>query len=350
MSDLRQDPLTGRWVILAAGRGARPDEFGLRQRVADDPAGRAACPFCLDHEDQTTPEILATGRPEKEPADGPGWRMRVFPNMFPALRPETEGEPTGGLLPMTPGVGVHEVVVYTTDHGAAPADLDRDAWVELLILLRVRVREIAARDDVRYISPFCNHGPEAGATLSHPHMQIIATPEVPGLAVDRSLRWEAHRASSGGCLMCDLVSEERRNGSRVVAENGQGVVVTPWASRFPFEMILMPENHAPSLADADKAEFPGLADLLAKALVGLKKLHGDLSLNLVFHAAPLRGPEGWSDGRLASLSRPPEDIFHWHVEILPRLSRTAGFEVGTGFSINSVLPEEAARLLRGEGD
>jgi UDPglucose--hexose-1-phosphate uridylyltransferase len=355
MSTLRQDPLTGRWVIMAARRGDRPNEFRLMQR---DPEPGDHCPFCPGHESSTTPEILALGRDEGSGANGPGWRMRVFPNKYPALHSEpaqespiTSAELPAGLFPSRPGLGSHEVIVYTPEHAARPGSLTETELLELLRVLKDRATVLGGRPGHRYISPFCNHGPEAGATLAHPHMQIIGTPEIPSLVVDKLVRFADYRTRIGGCLLCDLVKEEQRVAERVIFRNERWTALAPWASRFPWEMLLVPHEHRSTLIAAVDADLEDLAEALSFCLRGLEEVHGDPSLNLVLHSAPLPPPEGevYGDARLDDPAFPVEAGFHWHLEILPRLSRPAGFEVGTGFTINSVIPEDVARRLRTEG-
>ncbi|MCB1182744.1 galactose-1-phosphate uridylyltransferase [bacterium] len=343
MTMLRQDPLTGRWVIFAADRSRRPNEYPLRQR---DTSGADRCPFCPGHESETTPEILALGRPAGASADGPGWRMRVFRNMFPALVP-ADAPPdaaTGPLLGGRPaagraGIGHHEVVAYSPDHAAAPHTLAPGAWTELLGVLRDRSRVFARHPDVRYVSPFCNHGPEAGATLVHPHMQIIGAPEVPLLAVGKAEGFARHRAAHGTCLLCELATAEERDGARLVGANAAWLAMAPWASRFPWELLFVPRRHGASLNQATDSELVGLGTLLVPALRGLAKRHGDCSLNIVIHSAAVDAA-GEDEG---------DGAYHWHLEVLPRLSRPAGFEVGTGYTINAVRPEDVAAALRSDG-
>ena len=355
MSTLRQDPLTGRWVIMAAGRGDRPNEYRLMRR---DPTAGVDCPFCPGNEHRTTPEILAHGREEGAPVNGPGWRMRVFPNKFPALLaevPEPEGatsaDQVSELFPLRPGLGSHEVIVYSPDHAAGLASLEEADLFELLKVLRGRSEVLSSRPHHRYISPFCNHGPEAGATLAHPHMQIIGTPEIPSLVVDKAVRFADYRAHSGSCLLCDLLTAEKSSGEREVRSNGHWTALTPWASRFPWEMLLVPAGHQARLTDADDENLEALAEVLSFCMRSLSAVHGDLSLNLVVHSAPVIPPAGevFGDRRLDEMAYSPAEDFHWHLEIMPRLSRPAGFEVGTGFTINSVIPETAARRLRTGG-
>ena len=355
MSTLRQDPLTGRWVIMAAGRGDRPNEFSLMQR---DPDPGDHCPFCPGHESSTTPEILAIGRPVGAPANGSGWRLRVFPNMYPALRPDIASRPgthpperTPELFPARPGIGSHEVIVYSPDHAAGLDSLGEYELFELLKVLRDRAEVLSRRPGHKYVSPFCNHGPEAGATLAHPHLQIIGTPELPSLVVDKAVRFADYRARTGGCLLCDLVAAEVQAAQRVIHRNDHWTALAPWASRFPWEMLLVPAEHRAYLTEANDDELAALSEVLSFSLRSLAAIHGDPSLNLVIHSAPLPPPAGevFGDERLDDLSYSPRTDFHWHLEIMPRLSRQAGFEVGTGFTINSMIPEEAARRLRAEG-
>ncbi len=342
MSMLRQDPLTGRWVIIAAGRGQRPDEFPA---IVRDIRDSATCPFCPGHEDQTTPEVLALGRPAGSPPNSPGWHLRAFTNMYPALVPEhakapfglTEGQPEG-LYRHARGVGYHEVVVYTPDHTAGPASLTPDRFAGLLGVLRERSREFARHPEVRYLSPFCNHGPESGATLAHPHMQIIGTPEVPLLAAEKTARSAAYFREHGRCLLCEIETVERSSGARLLAANDHWSGFAPWASRFPWEMLFVPRRHTASLNQATDEELTALAAILVPALKALFAIHGEPSLNIVIHNATVDGA-GNNEG---------EDSYHWHLEVLPRLSRPAGLEVGTGYTINSVVPEDAARWLRQE--
>lgn len=343
MSMLRQDPLTGRWVIIAAGRSARPNEFPVTPAVKTESAN---CPFCPGNESQTTPEIVVLGRPKNLPANSPGWRLRTFKNMFPALVPEpapdaqdSEGLDNQNLFAQSTGVGHHEVVVYEANHEANPATLKVNQWAELLRVLRARTQVMAEHPEVRYVSAFCNRGAEAGATLVHPHMQIIGAPEVPLIAVAKSDRAAEYFAAHDRCLVCDLVAAEQKDGARMVSQNDQWVCFTPWASRFPWELLFVPLTHKTSLMKATDHELLALAELLTPALRLLFKRHGDLSLNIVIHNASLGAPGCSQD----------QEAHHWHLEILPRLSRPAGLEVGTGYAINAVVPEEAALWLRENG-
>jgi UDPglucose--hexose-1-phosphate uridylyltransferase len=350
VSMLRQDPLTGRWVIIATGRQGRPNEFPLLQRRG---AGDGMCPFCPGHEAETTAEVVALGRPAGSPANGPGWRLRAFPNLYPAVTAAAAPAPLAAapvpadLFPAAAGEGRHEVVVYSPDHRASLAALSVGDLAEVLGVVRDRVDSFRAEPGVRFVAPFCNHGPEAGATLTHPHLQIIGTPRPPLLTVEKAQRFNAWHRERGSCLLCDLVAAERRDGARLVAADAHWTAIAPWASRFPWEVLLVPTLHGPCPLEPDPAVRKSLAAMLGGVLRGLQAVHGDLSLNVVFHLAPqAAGAGGFGDPALDALGERAVSQWHGHIEILPRLSRLAGFEAGTGYAINAAMPEDAAARLR----
>ena len=334
MSEWRQDPLSGRWVIIAPDRGQRPNEFAGAPTIsvsADD------CPFCPGHENLTTAECLALGRPPGAPADGPGWRLRIFPNKYPALAPVDPTRNMDAAWPVRPGVGRHEVVVTTPEHDAGLQDLDPSTLAELLGAVRQRVRVLEADPVVRHVLVFFNQGSAAGATLAHSHGQILAGSMVPPLVVDKERRLAAHHRETGGCLLCDLLAREEEDGARLVAAVPAAVALAPWASRFPYEVLVVPRRHVAGLAAASDEDLAGVATVLAEALAGLSAVAPAPALNLVVHSAPVARKA--ADGSA---------LFHWHLEVLPRLAGLAGFEAGSGFAINAVVPEQAARRLRGE--
>ncbi|MCP4574449.1 MAG: DUF4921 family protein [bacterium] len=330
MSQWRQDPLTGRWVVIAEGRHRRPDEFAP---AVAGPAAGETCPFCPGHEHMTTPEITARGRRERAPAGGPGWRMRVFGNMFPAVRPGDGGPLGEAPWPARPGRGHHEVVVFTPEHGGGLHTLADDDLAELLLLLRERMADLAACPEVAHVLPFFNQGGEAGATLAHPHGQIIATPLVPQLVATKLERMRQWRGEGGGCLLCDLLAREEATGERIVAAGDGALVLAPWASRFPCELLAAPRRHVDGPVAGSPEDCTAVARVLGPALRALAAVRPEPPLNMILHAGPAGGPE---------------DEFHWHLEILPRWTRLAGFEAGSGFAINSLAPETAARRLREE--
>ena len=362
MSSLRQDPLTGRWVVIAAKRQGRPNDFkradgDTGHRSQDGTTGRT-CDFCPGQESQTPDEVLATGRPQDQEANSPGWQVRVFPNKYPAMKanPEPFTESENPLLqPRLNASGGHEVLVCSPEHKEGLADLPVDHLAEIISVVRQRTTDLSVEhSQSRYVLAFGNQGPEAGATLAHSHLQIITLPVVPALVVDKMDHFIQHDAAVGSCLMCDTLASEELTGLRIISSNSHWVALAPWASRFAYEMTLIPRRHEASFQEASDTEIHQLADLLKVCLTRLNDCASSADYNLVFHNAPLasKAGSGYGNERLdAMLETTPHGLglFHWHVEILPRLSRLAGFEAGTGFAINSLPPEDAAERLRPEG-
>jgi UDPglucose--hexose-1-phosphate uridylyltransferase len=330
--ELRKDPVVGRWVIISTERGRRPSDFP-RQPVEVQGGN---CVFCPNNEAKTPPEILANRGPDSD-TNGPGWSMRVVPNKFPALRIEGELEPSGeGLYDRMNGVGAHEVVIETPDHMATLATLPTEAVADVLAAYRERVLDLKKDPRFAYILVFKNHGAAAGASLEHPHSQLIATPIIP-IMVSEELKGAAeYYEMKERCVWCDVVLQERRTGRRVVMEANGFVALAPFAPRFPFETWILPTNHRSAFEETGVEELRGLAEVLGEFLRRMDRVLHRPPFNFMLHTAPLR------DG--------PLDHFHWHLEIIPKLTNVAGYEWGSGFFINPVPPEDAAAALREEGD
>jgi len=328
MPELRKDPVVGRWVIIATDRARRPSDF-----VAEPVRPRAsACAFCEGREDQTPPEILA-GRPPDGKPNGPGWTYRVVPNKFPALRIEGELEPAGeGLFDKMNGVGAHEVVIETPQHTASLAGLPVDAVADVLLACRERMLDLKKDPRFAYVLVFKNHGEAAGASLEHPHSQLIATPIIPIMVSEELAGSAQYYALKERCVWCDMVRQERRDGSRMILEAQKFVAVAPFAPRFPFETWILPWHHRAAFEDSTEEELRGVAGILGEILRRINRVLGEPPLNFVLHTAPFR------EAQLES--------FHWHLEVIPKLTRVAGFEWGSGFFINPVPPEDAADALR----
>ena len=331
MPELRKDPVVGRWVIISTERARRPNDF---QREPVRPKGEN-CVFCPGNEDKTPPEILA-GRPSDSLPNTPGWTYRVVPNKFPALRIEGDLEPTGeGLFDRMNGVGAHEVVVETPDHRGSLATMDVEALGEVLVAFRERLLDLKKDPRFEYVLVFKNHGEAAGASLEHPHSQLIATPITPIMVTEElegSLRyWEMKER----CVWCDIVRQERRSRHRIIVEANGFVALAPFAPRFPFETWILPTHHRSAFDDNGVDDLRGLADVLGDFLRRLDQVLQHPPFNFVLHTAPLR------DG--------PLEHFHWHLEVMPKLTNVAGYEWGSGFFINPVPPEDAAAALREGG-
>ena len=329
MSELRKDPITGRWVIISTQRGKRPSDF-VRESV--EIKGKGICPFCPGNEGMTPPEILAyrrkgTGR------DTPGWTVRVVPNKFPALRIEGGLDREGdGLFDHMNGVGAHEVIVETPDHNLTMATMSDRSIEEALWAYRDRVVDLKNDRRFRYVLLFKNHGEPAGASLEHTHSQLIALPIVPKRVheeVDNSKRYYDEKER---CIFCDMIHQEIETEKRVILENDQFIAIAPYAPRFPFETWILPRQHSSAFENMPSPLYGSLARLLREFLGRLDSVLSKPSYNYIVHTSPI-GEE-------------MNDHYHWHIEMMPKLTKMAGFEWGTGFYINPTPPEEAARFLR----
>jgi UDPglucose--hexose-1-phosphate uridylyltransferase len=329
--ELRKDPVVGRWVIVSTERSRRPSDFG-----PTEPSVRVTqhCAFCPGHEDGTPDEILAE-RPYGGEANGPGWSLRVIPNKFPALRIEGEVEPSAeGLYDRMNGLGAHEVIIEAPDHAGTLATLPEPALVAVLRAYRERMRDLRKDPRFEHIIIFKNHGAAAGATIEHPHSQLIATPIVPIMVEEELTGAYGHFRLKKRCIWCDIVRQERQGGGRIILDHEGFVALAPFAPRMPFETWILPSRHGSSFEEIAGDELAPLARVLGEMLRRIARVLGDPPYNFMLHSAPLRTPV--------------LDHFHWHLEIIPKLGRVAGFEWGSGFFINPTPPEEAAKYLRGE--
>jgi UDPglucose--hexose-1-phosphate uridylyltransferase len=323
--ELRKDPVAERWVIIATERARRPMDFAPEVLLPNGPEG---CPFCPGHEDRTPPELFRSGG-----SDGGPWTVRVVPNKFPALHADVEVHSAGeGIYDRMDGVGAHEVVIESPDHFTGLGTLPVTHVGEVLVAYRERL--LALRKDTRleYVLIFKNHGVAAGASLGHPHSQLIATPILPELVAEELQGAIRYFRMKERCVWCDIVRQERRDGSRLVLEDDGFIAVAPYASRFPYETWILPTAHQASFEGLMPDEVDAFARLLRELVGRLGRLFADPPYNFALHTAPLRDTD-------------PEH-FHWHLELMPKLTRLAGFELGTGFFINPTPPEDAARFLR----
>lgn len=339
MSDFRWDPLKSTWVITANHRAREPRDFFLeRQQMQIN-----SCPFCAGHEAKTPGEVFALRQPGL-PADGPGWQVRVVPNKFPLLRIEGDlDRRADGLYEVMNGIGAHEVVIETPEHHRSMADLSTAEITLVLQAYRARLLDLRRDARFRYLQIFKNHGFEAGAPLPHAHSQIMAVPITPPLIKTELESCRAYFQGHDRCLICDLVVQERNDGRRVVLDDGQFLAVAPYASCFPFELRLFPSRHQHDFALQSDEELAACAAALRDLLRRLRSLLRDPPFNFILHTAPPMQPRPGRPDYWTSL---PFD-YHWHIELVPRVSRIAGFEWGSGFFINLMPPEDAARFLRG---
>jgi len=327
VNELRREPVTGRWIVTYLDRIPDVKDFKVE---SNEKKGEATCPFCPGKEDQTPPEILVHRK--YGPPNSPGWSLRVVSNKFPALRIEGELDKEGiGVFDMMNGIGAHEVVIEAPEHKRDTADLT-DAEAEQVIWAYVS-RSIDLRRDKRfkYILIFKNYGRIAGASLEHGHSQLIALPIVPKRVQEELEGAATYYGYKERCVFCDMVREERDEKERIIYEDEKVIAFCPYVSRFPYEVWIMPKRHASDLTGLDRDTVPCVARALRDTLLRIKKYLGDPAYNFIVHTSPINGHE--------------REDYHWHIEIMPKLVKVAGFEWGSGFYINPVPPDIAARNL-----
>ncbi len=329
MPELRTDPISGRWVITATERAARPTDFKAAPVEMND---QERCPFCPGREDRTPPEVFAIREPGAGP-NTPGWHVRVVSNKFPALR--IEGETTRskvGIYTRMDGVGAHEVIIETTEHHTHLGLLAVPHVAAVIAAYLQRYRDLDGDERFQYALLFRNHGRAAGASLSHPHSQLIALPAIPKRAAEELETAERYFGRNAICVFCHMLRQELESKDRVVYENDRFVAIQPYAARFPFETWLLPKEHKASFGDVTETDLTSLAQALQTTLRALHTCLNNPPYNYIVHTAPYIDHAG--------------HFYHWHLEIMPRLTEVAGFEWGSGFYINPVVPEHAARFLR----
>jgi UDPglucose--hexose-1-phosphate uridylyltransferase len=327
MPELRKDPITDSWVIISTDRARRPSDF-VRESTPREPSGRF-CPFCPGNENKTPPEVLAW-------RDESTWSLRVIPNKFPVLGIEgdlnREGE---GLFDKMQGIGAHEVIIEAPEHVLSLTDLPERSIERVLCAFRERVRDLKNDRRLRYVMLFKNQGEFAGATLEHTHSQLIALPVVPKRVQEEINGAKGYYDFKERCIFCDLIRQEAKSRERVVMETDRFIVLEPYAARFPFETWILPKKHESHFEDTDPQSIGSLASVLRATLRKIEKVLEWPPYNFLVHTAPLQeAANPW---------------FHWHIEIIPKLTRVAGFEWGSGFYINPTPPEESAKFLRDAG-
>lgn len=336
MAELRKDPITGRWVIIATERSKRPGSY----HVEKDPSYTKAekCPFCEGHENMTPPEVYAMRGAYSKP-NAPTWKVRVVPNKYPALDMDVRFESLSEDFFMTmKGYGAHEVVIETPHHKKEANEQSVEEIKNWIQALQDRTKFLYTEKKFNYVLIFKNKGRAAGASLSHPHHQLIATPVTPKRVKEELVGASEYFKSTQRCVFCDIIKEEIAAKTRIVCENDDFVAFCPHASRFPFETWILPKEHCIDFYD-EKVESDTLAAIMKETLKRLSKAIGEPEYNYVVHAAPNRIPR---EGYWTTIDRD----YHWHIEMFPRLIKTAGFEWGTGFYINPTPPEQAAKFMR----
>jgi UDPglucose--hexose-1-phosphate uridylyltransferase len=329
MSELRKDPIVSRWVIISEERSKRPSDFAPDENKKK----MGHCPFCEGHEHHTPSEVLAYRHSQSE-SNKPGWFLRVVPNKFPALQIEGDLNSHGeGMFDRMNGIGAHEVIIETPDHQKDLTDLNRDEFQKILFAYRDRIADLKKDSRFKYILIFKNHGSAAGATVEHTHSQLIATPVIPKTILEELRGTKNHYDTKERCVYCDMIRQEADDPIRKVVENEKFIALEPFASRFPFETWILPKHHQAHFESEPENHYMLLGEIFSETLKRLRIALDNPSYNYVLHTSPVNQKED-------------ANIYHWHIEIMPKLTKVAGFEWGSGFFINPTPPEQAAEYLK----
>jgi len=340
MTELRKDPITGRWVIVCVD--------GNRQLPELEPVGtdgdRENCPFCEGHEDRTSPEIFSYRSKGTYP-NTPGWFVRCIPNIRPLLSANVDlGRRGLGLFDMMNSIGAHEVIIETPHHDHDFYNSSLEQMEKILSAYQDRIVDLKKDERLKYVLVFKNRGKRAGSLhIPHAHSQIIATPVVP-IRVKQELRGTLkYFKMKDRCLFCDLIRQEVSDGVRVVDQNETFLCLVPFAARFPYECWILPKRHQSQFSQMVGGELRDLAQLFKRTFIRLHRVLNDPPFNCMLHDAPNPVPQ---KGVWQTL----DQDYHWHFEVIPRVTRTAGFESGfewgSGFHINPIPPEKAVEDLR----
>jgi UDPglucose--hexose-1-phosphate uridylyltransferase len=327
MSELRQDPTTFDWVIIAKERAKRPHEFKRKGMTKHSlPSFSENCPFCPGNEGRTPGTEVVYGSEDK-------WRIRVIPNKFAALTPsgDTKREEWKSFR-KSHGYGKHEIVIETPLHNESIAFMPDEHVEELIRAYRDRYMALKQDPAIKIIIIFKNHGESAGTSLEHPHTQIVASPVVPPFIRRRNEIATQHFDNTGHCLYCDILYDEVESSERIVKESTFFVALHPYASHYPFETWIMPKVHSSSFGKIVDIEIKELAGILKEVLLKLYVSLDNPDYNLIIHTAPVDDEH--------------KTYYLWHIQIIPRLTLAAGFELGSGIYINTALPEETAAYMR----
>ncbi|MFH1562283.1 MAG: galactose-1-phosphate uridylyltransferase [Nitrospirota bacterium] len=336
MPELRKDPVNNRWVIVATERAKRPSDF--KSKGEKEKKEIISCPFCEGNESKTPPEILSYRKQGTLP-NTPGWWLRVVPNKYPALQIEGALVKKGqGMFDTVSGTGAHEVIIETPEHELDFASLEIGRVEETLWAYRDRSIDLNRDPRFEYILIFKNHGVAAGASLEHPHSQLIATPIVPSSVREEMEGALQYFKYKDRCVFCDIIREEKESNERIIMENEDFIALAPFASRFPFECWILPKVHDATFPDITRHEVMALAEVLGGILKKMNKTLNNPPFNYMLHTAPCK------------MDASQLKHYHWHIELIPRLTDVAGFEWGSGVFINPTPPEEAAKYLREEQD
>jgi UDPglucose--hexose-1-phosphate uridylyltransferase len=329
MPELRQDPLTGIWVMISPERKKRPQYLDLSREYDLKPD---ICPFCERNEHMTPPEIYAVRKDNSE-ANKTGWKLRVVPNKYPALSAKEElNKIEDQIYNKMNGVGAHEVIIESDSHDIGIGEMEVEHIKQIFISYKRRILDLKRDKRFKYIQIFKNHGIKAGSSIHHPHSQIIALPVIPSKVMNRLSNTENYFKLHDRCLLCDILDYERSYNKRVLFENRDFIVFASYAPKFPFELIICPIKHASSYERTPDKNFISLAEILKQTMKKIGKVLDNPAYNLLLHNSPF--------------IKNCTHYFHWHMELIPIISGTGGFELATNCYINPIPPEESIQILK----
>jgi len=330
MSELRRDPIGGRWVIVNTDHPSRPEDF---EHETHSWRG-GICPFCYGNEALTPSEIDSIRDPNTSPNTS-GWQVRIVPNKFPALQIEGDLDRRGvGIYDMSNGIGAHEILIETPYHNKDISDLTNQEIENIISMLCRRALDLAKDKRFKYIMVFKNYGPAAGASLEHPHTQTIALPMIPKNVMEEIRGAQNYFEYRERCIFCDIIRQEMQEKERIILENKYFLSFCPFVSRFPFEIWIIPKKHSIYFCHMPAEEIPPLASILKDTISRVRSVFtSSPAYNFIIHTSPVNGDGGFEG-------------YHWHIELMPKLTRVAGFEWGSGFYVVSTPPELAAQYLK----
>jgi len=334
MPEMRKNPLTENWVIIAPERANRPQSHLLAGADNKDLQHHHECYFCYGNEHSTPPEVMAYGRKNRI-ADSPDWQLRVVSNKFPAVN--TDNHFSENIInPLETNAyaeGVAEVIIETPHHSKNMAFYNLNETVLVINAYKDRYLAISKEKHIKYVAVFKNHGQKAGASISHAHSQIIGIPIIPPLVKEELSSAKKYFKKHCGCIYCDMIKQQLENGTRVVLENADFVCFLPYASRFPYETWILPKFHNDRFENINESQIKSLAEILRDILKKFYKGLDDPPYNFYIHTTPTKIDAC--------------EYYHWHIELIPKTSVLAGFELGTGVFVNISTPEENAKFLKG---
>jgi galactose-1-phosphate uridylyltransferase, family 1 len=330
MPEFRRDPIIGRWVIIDPSRSFNKI---LHSETEAYPKDNSQCPFCSGNESMTRPEIMALSAVPHRHPNTEGWKVRVIPNNKPVLEIEGTLKRRGeGMYDKMDGIGAHEIIIETPEHFQTMLEKPEKQYEDVFFSVIDRIKDLRNDNRLEYILAFKNYGISANAVFEHPHSQIIAMPIVPKRVREEIVGADNYFKYRERCVFCDIIAQEAASESRVVMENEDFIAFCPYASRYPFETWILPKNHQTDLDTISPRELKNLSKINKNVFDKLYNVLDNPSYSSLIHTSPLKEKN--------------MPHYHWHIEIIPKLTKTAGFEWGTGLYVNPVLPEEAAKYLR----